>query len=1274
MKRWIFCSILILALGFGALGCGGGKAPTTITIAISPTTISVITNTSTNPPFSAFVSGSSDQAVTWTVTCPTGVTAPACGTIDANGVYTAPKTVPTVTTNGTLTIVPTATVTATAHADTTKTASARVTIISGISISITPSTATVGTLEHFAFLATVNNPGCVNTPGNTDCQDVTWSVPTTAGVGSILATPGASDNATYTAPAAASTVPITATSVKDPAVTATALVTVVTKTTPTVTSVSPNTAAVGSLFQDIYVTGTSFISTNDVYVDNNKISGAGPDSLPLVSVISPSLIRARIPDSLLTSPGTLTVSVAQQSGGKIGCANGLSPCQIVLTAARPAITGPSPDNIQQNNGALSFNVNGGFFGTTNNPSVTATFDGNIQLPQITNARQLSLNVAAGSVTVPGLHPVAIISNADATKIAVTNVAVQPNYNSGGGSTISTTATVQLPVGSAPSDVAVDPAIGVAVVANVANTAADSDSISIIDLKPNVPGLGVSLCIDAPGAKTPPCTTQTGPKSIAIDYIKDRAYVLNSTTQTVAVVDLNSKTVLSVIQLFQNPLADAPQHPPTAIGINPITHRALVTIKNRSYGLLLDTTQSAPTVLGPVSISTGADSRVAVEPHLNWAITTPGGIGSIGIVDLNRQTQNTITSISRLTNVVTVTVQASSATLPQPPLAVHFGDTVFIQGVSDASFNGFYSVTGLGPQSGQFSYTQSATGTLPDKPSFNTAGTVNYAASVATLASSTTVQGVAVNPETQQAVLVDPSPNSISAGRVLFLSLLDQTPTSVTLSGTTAVEIGSVAAAFNPLTNVAVTVNPGISNLSPGTLSVIDPSAPKRLNTTPFFTGKGPIAVAVDPAKNLAVVANQTDNTVSVVSLGTAFRPLTIVESSPKEFVVNSTLGSVASPGVVNPLTIIGSGFTSTSVVRLDGVGLTPTSVTDREITVVVPPALLTSARRFALDVLNSNGMVSNATDFTVEQSVDVSTGSCTAPLPAGVAIDPVLNLAAVTLSGCGTVALIDISNDALTGTGAQILLGANTNPIGVAVLTRLHKAVVANSRNGNASIVDELAGTATSVTAGQGPVSVATDQDTGEAAVANSGANTVSIVNLASSGVTSISTGQHPVAVAFDYLTRQVAAAADASNSVGIATAPSGSLAASFPISVPTAAAYDPSTNAFLIASGTNNSVTLYDPTTQQQTGFFRVGLNPTAIAYNYLTGTLITTNTGSHTITVADILSNRIRAVLTLPSPPTSENALAPFQFAVDIHPLTNIAVIADTANGRVLIVPVPR
>jgi YVTN family beta-propeller protein len=1281
MKRWIFYSVLILALGIGAVGCGGGGTPTTITISISPATTSVITNTPQT--FTAFVSGSSDQTATWAVSCPTGVTA--CGTIDTSSgasnsvIYTAPITVPTVTTNGTTTVTPTATITATAHADTTKKATATVTIISGISISITPTTATVGTNEHFQFVATVVNPGCVNTAGTTDCLNVTWSVPTTGTVGSITVPDPTTPNvAKYIAPGSATTVTVTATSVKDTAVTATATVTVVTAAPPTVTSVSPTTVALGSLFQDIYITGTNFISTNSVSVNGITIGGnIGPDSFPLVSVISSSVIRARIPDTSLVMAGFLTVAVSQQTGTPQTCSPP-SQCQILVTGVRPAIIGPSPDNIQQSppsaGSSLSFNINGGFFGTSGNISVNATYDGKPHTVQVANARQMSVIIGGSNsadFSVPGLHPVAVISNADATKLAVTNIAVQPNY-ANGGSTISAKTSVMLPAGSSPSDVAINDATGLAVVANT-----KTHSVSFIDLTAASPVLGATICTGATGAASPPCATPSGPTSIAVNYINNSAVVVNSTAQTIAMVDLNTKSVTSVTPLFQTPPSDAAQHPPVAVGINPCANlvtsastcqaRALVTIQNRPYGLLLDVTQTPPVVLGPVTITTGANSRVAVEPHLNWAISTPGGIGSIGIVDLNRQTQNSITNMSRASNVVTVTVQASTTAAPQPPLAVHLNDTVFIQGVSDPSFDGFYSVTGLGPQSGQFSYTQSTSGPLSDKTPFNTPGTVNYAAPVATLGLTTTVQGISINPETQQSVLVDPSPNGASAGVVSFFSLLDQTPSSVTLRGPNTpsgapgpVEIGSIAGAFNPLTNVAVTVNP-----SNNTLSVIDPSAPARL-TSSSLSGTDPVAVAVDPALNLAVIANQSSDSVSIVSLGDTIRPLSIVETSPKQFVVNSTLLNVASPGVAN-LTIIGKGFSSSSVARLDEIGLVTTFVSDRELTAIVPPALLGSARRFALDVLNADGTVSNASDFTVTQSIDVSTACSAPPQPSGVAIDPVKNFAIVSLAGCGSAAVIDLS----TGLGPAVRVG--TNPIGVAVVPRLGKAVVANTQSNNASIVDELAGSATNVTTGSNPIGVAADQDTGEAAVANSSSNTVSVVNLASNGVTSITTGQHPVAVAFDYLTRQVAAAADASNSVGIATAPSGSQTATFGLNGPSALAYDPATNTFLAASSSNNSVTIYDPTTQQQLSFLRVGINPTAMAFNYLTGTLITTNTGSHTITVADILSNRIRAVLTLPAPPVNSSVGA-FQFAVDIHPLTNLAVIADTANGRVLLVPVPR
>ncbi len=1300
MSWWKLSTILALAAALGACGCGGSPA-NSIAITVTPTTASVITNRTQL--FSGLVTGSSNTAITWTLTCATGVAANGCGSIDATGLYTAPATIPTITSGGTTTIAPAVTVTATAQADTTKTAVATLTIVTGISITITPNNATVGTGEFFLFNATVNNPGC-NVTSNSTCNNVTWSLSTTVtGIGTIGSTTGV-----YTAPSTVpspSTVIITATSVTDNTVTATAIVTVVTATTPTVTSVSPSTTALGGLFQDIYITGTNFISTENVFVNGTQLASS------LVTDVSSSVIRARIPDYILAVPppkGILSIGVSEQAGTVVTCTTDATLCQVTVAGVRPGVVGPTPDSIPQGTaGVVSFGVDGGFFGTGSNPAspaVSATFNGQlrgIQLPgsqTLGSTRQLSISIGGGSnssdFTVPGLYPVAIKSVMDSTKFAVTNLAVQSAYAAPSSTRI---AVGSVPGSSAPNDVAVNPATGIAVVANTG-----SNDITLIDLKgandaptnPPTATFIANICTAAVGA-APPCPS-SGPTSVSIDYVRNIALVVNSTSKTIAVVDLNAPQAVTYV-------LPALQDTPEAVGINPVTGRALVAMQQTNYGVLVDVTTNPPSYAGIVSISTGPTPRVAVEPHLNWALATPGGLGSVGIVDLNQQSSNAITAMSRTTNVVTVTVDSTASA---PPLSIQVGDAVEIQNVQFVgatpsvaalapSFNGFYAVSSVGPASNQFSYTQTGA-TLSDVGAQSTpqaaTGAVNYSQPVATVGVPISVQGIGMNPETQQAVLVDPT----TGGVVSFFSLIDQSISSLTLQTNNAADVGTIAAAYNPLTNTVVAVN-SIAN----TLSVIDPTTPRRLNdSSPYNTLPGPVAVAIDPGLNIAVVANQTDNSVSVLNLG-AIKPFSITETSPKTIVTASLLqGSSPSPAP-QPLTVIGKGLTCTGgstslAVRLDGIAL-PTSCAgngDRELVATVPASMLTSARRFALDVADSSGNGTNAEDLTVEQSVDVSSSTCPTPEPSWVAIDPQQGQegsAAVTLFGCNDLALIDMA----TGTGSVVKVG--TNPIGVAVIPRLHRAVVANNGGtGTASIVnEEQHSVEQTVSTGSGPVGAAADQDTGEVAIANSVANTVTVVNAVTGATNTISTGQQPVAVAFDYVNHQVAVANSSGNTVGTSDGGAGAQNQTFNVNGPTSIVFDPvptdcgsvsngtttnTTGCFIANSSTGNSVNVIDPVSSVQTTF-RIGINPTAIAYNFLTSTLVSTNTASHTVTVADFLGKKIRAVLTLPPTASANSSLAlslafagSLQYALDIHPFTNVAVIADTANGRVLFVPLPR
>ena len=1327
MSSWRICAFILFAAALGVMGCGSSSS-SGVSITVSPTTASVITNRTQQ--FSGLVTGSSNTAVKWALACETGVTANTCGSIDAAGLYTAPGVIPTIPATGTATTPtqgPTVTITATAQADTSKTATATLTIVTGISIIITPTSATVGTTETFPFSATVTNPGC-NITSNPTCNNVTWSVSTTlTGVGSI-----GSNTGVYTAPGTVpspSTVIITATSVADTSVSATATVTVVTATDPTVTSVSPNTAAVGGLFQDVYITGTNFISTNIVYVNGAQLSPT------LITQVSSSLIRARIPDFILAAPpasGALQIEVSKQSGSRIGCpSSDTSLCRINLTNARPGVVGPNPDRISQGTAAVqSFNVDGGFFGTGANPAspaVTATFNGQLrgaQLPasgSIGSTRQLSVLLGGGSnsgdFTVPGLYPVSIQDARDTSKFAVTNLAVQPNYSSGSSVTQIgpnlPTGTTSGSVKSSPNAVAINPATGIAVVANPG-----SNDVTLFSIDPAAgpPAVIGSICTFDQAIPEPcPTSTPSGPTSIAIDDTLGQAgvaLVANAASNTVVVIDLHTKSVTAKLGL---------QNAPAAVTVNPVTHQGLVAMQGQSYGVLVQlacppsapsTCVNTPGITGIVSITTGTNPKVAVEPRLNWAVVSPGGSGplpsaSLAIVDLSNQSNNTITAISRTTNVVTVTVSDNTNA---PPLAVAAGDTVDIVNVNFTgadssitalapSFDGFYTVSSVGPGPNQFTYTQTngnqtdvATQATPQAAT----GSVSSSEPVAVETAPIDAQGIAINPETQQAALVDPT----TGGVVTFFSLIDQLETSLTLSQNGVNDVGTNDVAYNPLTDTLVAVN----SLA-GTVSVIDPTTPNpaRLKLFQLCTnGCGPSAVAVDPGTNMAVVANQADNSISVLSLGPV-QAFSISDSSPKTFITTSTLGS--SPNPTPPtITVVGTGLTCTAgstalQIRLDGSALSTTCPQggNRTLSATVPFSMLLAAHRYALDVFNpSNGQVTNAEDFTVEQSIDVSSTSCPAPEPAGIAIDPQQNLAAVTLFQCNSLALINLS----TGTGSTVTVG--TSPVGVAVLPRLHTAVVANiggqnSNAGTASIVDELQQSVKqTVPIGSGPLGAAADEATGEVAIANSIANTISVVNAVTGGASTISTAQQPVAVAFNYINHQVAAAASTGNQLNISGGTTGSANQSFSVSGPTSVIFDPvptdcgsnnsntrttanTTGCFIVSSSLSNLIEIVDPVSSI-TNSFRLGINPSSIAYNYFTSTLVSTNTASHTITVADLLGQRIRAVLPLPPvDPTADQALTISasgvpQYAIGIHPLTNVAVIADTPNGRVLFVPLPR
>lgn len=198
--RASFCALVGCATLLVTAACGGNSAAgqPQVVVTISPSNATVPVGTL--QPFTASVAGATSTTVNWMATA---------GTIDVNGNYTAPASVPD---GGT------ATVTATSTSNHSAFSSAMVTITTkAVSLRVSPQHNTVKAGLSQTYTATV--VGTTNT-------SVNWSVNDLPGDTTF---PGAMVNGKYTAPAplfTTDTFSVTATSNADPTKTASASVTV----------------------------------------------------------------------------------------------------------------------------------------------------------------------------------------------------------------------------------------------------------------------------------------------------------------------------------------------------------------------------------------------------------------------------------------------------------------------------------------------------------------------------------------------------------------------------------------------------------------------------------------------------------------------------------------------------------------------------------------------------------------------------------------------------------------------------------------------------------------------------------------------------------------------------------------------------------------------------------------------------------------------------------------------------------------------------------------
>jgi DNA-binding beta-propeller fold protein YncE len=1251
-------------------GCGSSGSSTKVTVALNATILNLLVNQTFL--FQATVSGATDTSVTYMLTSvptpPVGTTnppagtptacSPGCGTLtgaDKTSVtYTAPATVP----NPAQTI----TLTATATADNRATAKAAITVSSGITVTVKPGTATIGLLETFKFQAVLTNDPTPN--------DVNWTVKET-NAGTVDAT------GLYSAPAAVpnpATATVVATSKLDPNQSGSATVTIVTAAASAFTGITPAVAPRGGIFQDIYLLATNVRSTSTVTFNGS------PVTTDQVKVVNASLVRLRLNDAqlgLLPGPYRIQILNATETGG---------PFNVQIESVRPGLIATILDSTLQNANSGQLMINGGFFGPSSSPVVSARFNGdNPHVIASSNSREITMNLASGDVGVPGLYSVSALNNAVAGLEAAGNFAVQPepiaNPPALAGAPISLKSSPADTPG--PTAIAIDTTLGIAIVANRGN-----NTVQRLKFTGLVLGL-LGPQIALPGS----------PTGVGVDEERHIAAVAVSSAKSVKIVDLNTGSILGTVDV-----SSVTTQLPFSVGLDPTTGLGIVAFSRANIGAIFNADgAAAPTCLfgtapycvtGVMTLGTGDSPQIAMHPRLRWAYVTPGGTtGLMNVVDLGvPQHQAAIAAppsgASRKNNVVTI-VTTTNHNLN----AVNPG-TVLISGVADGSFNGSFAVTSV-IDSKTFTYSQIAADATSG------GGSVAFSNSLLTFTISSSISGIAINRQTGKAIIADPGSNFPS-----ILSTQDQTSVSINVQHPTT------GAGFQPFTNVAVVVKPGsVGAAGVDTITLLDPTDTSHVSGPPQGVlaeintgGSGSGAVAVDPPTNTALVVNSLSHDLSVISLST--NPAGVVRTPQisevriplaRRLFSQGTSFSSTTPAADLPVKIFGAFVVAQPAqVRLDGqmVATVLPNVNGREIDVTIPAAsFLTAPRAFALDVVQG-GIFSNVTDFTVVESVDL-TSACTTgpPQPSAVAVDDTLDLAVVANIGCNNISIIELNTGHLRPS-----IAVGTAPAGVAVIPRLGLAVVANSNvnlstgaangAGTVSIVDLAANTVkSSPGVGTIPLGVAINQDTGRAYVVNSASNTLSAIDLtvAPATVTTGATDQQPISIAIDP-DRQVAVVGalnvtatlttglldviDISSSTGAVGAIKNKIGAS---SLPTGVVFDPVNTQFYAVSSLNNLFLNVNPDVVGTAPIVRVGVNPTSLAYNYHTGTLVTVNSASNTISFVDAQSLQTRETIGLGTPPLAAPLSNP-QFAVAIHPRMNLAVVSDSSNNRVLFLPMHR
>jgi len=301
-------------------------------------------------------------------------------------------------------------------------------------------------------------------------------------------------------------------------------------------------------------------------------------------------------------------------------------------------------------------------------------------------------------------------------------------------------------------------------------------------------------------------------STALNVIQgNRAYVVNSGSSNLSVIDTASNTLVSTVAVGSSP---------QSVAVNTATNRAYVTNSGSSSLSIIDT--AGNTLVATISVGSSPQS-VAVNAATNRAYVTNSGSSSISVIDTVSNSLVATVAVGSSPRGVAVNAATGRA------YVVNSGSSSL--SVIDTANNSLVATVPVGVAPQRIALNTASNRAYVTNSGSNSLSVIDMTDNtlVATLSVGSAPQGVAVNVASNRAYVTNSGSNS--------LSVIDTAGNS--LVATVAVGSAPQGVALNPATSRAYVANSGSSSLS-----VIDTTVNAAVAT--ITVGSVPKDVALTP--------------------------------------------------------------------------------------------------------------------------------------------------------------------------------------------------------------------------------------------------------------------------------------------------------------------------------------------------------------------------------------------------------------------------------------------